>query len=315
MGNDAKKKADAQRNANLANANTMFTKSQTPSPTENAVSQFTQGNVGNYNNAVKQNTSDYTGMMGNFNNLYSQLAARKPTVFSSPRSAEASKAFSGYGDFADTGGYSPTDIQDLRSRGVAPIRAAYGNAMMETDRAKTLGGSGGSPNYIAAVSRMQRQLPQQLSDATSNVNAGLADSIRQGKLAGLSGLSGMSDAEANRNLQAAGMTEQSYQSGVGNRLSTLGGMNSLYGTTPGMTSIFGNQVMNGFGQGLGAEQNRFNGGLSAIGSSMNQLQDPYYNQKPWWQKGLNIAGKIAPYAAKALFPAGTTTDNSGFTLQ
>jgi len=328
MGNDAKKKAEQQKQQNLDLTSRMMSQSQVPSAAENQLAQFNQGQVGNYNQAVGQNMADYTSMMGNFDNLYKQVSARQPTTFKATRPGELNEAYSnlrsagkGYQEFADTGGYSEKDQQELRARGISPIRAAYGNATRELDRSRALGGNGGSANYIAAASKMQRELPGQLADATTNVNAGLADAIRQGKLAGLGGLNSvggamgsLSSEEANRILQAQGMTENSYQNGIGNQLGALNGMGNLYGTTPGLSSMFGNQAANSFGQRLGAEGNRQNYGLNLIQSSMQQMQDPYYNQKPWWQKGLGIAGKLAPYAAMAFGgpPAAAATK---FTLQ
>lgn len=97
-------------------------------------------------------------------------------------------AMSGFQGFANTGGYSPEDVAAMRQRAQSGVTAAYGNTMMNLDRARALGGVGGSPNYIAAVSKAQRELPQQLSDATTNVNATLAQQIAGNKLQGLQGM-------------------------------------------------------------------------------------------------------------------------------
>lgn len=333
MGNDAKKKANQQRDANLAATSQIVNSTMNPSAAENQLTQFNTGNMGNYNNAVKQNMTDYTGMMGNFNDLYKQVAARKPTTFKATRPGELNEAYGnlrsagkGYQEFADTGGYSAKDQQELRARGISPIRAAYGNSVRELDRARSLGPQGGSSNYIAARSKMQADLPQQIADAETTVNANLADAIRQGKLAGLGGLNsvggtmgGLADSEANRILQAQGMTENSYHQGISDRLGVLGGQGNLYGTAPGLSSMFGNQVMNGLNSSIGAQNSRYNTGLNAIDASMRQLNDPYYNQKPWWQKAFGVAGKIAPYAAMAFggppAAAATKAATSGFTLQ
>src|SRR5262245_57246768 len=97
----------------------------------------------------------------------------------------------GFRDFANTGGYSNQDIQELRARSVSPIRSAYGNTMMELDRARSLGGNAGAPNYIAAASRAQRELPGQMADAMTGINAELARDVREGKKFGLTGMSGV----------------------------------------------------------------------------------------------------------------------------
>lgn len=167
---------------------------------------------------------------------------------------------SGYKNMADTGGYSPQDIQELRARGTSPVRAAYGNTMMQLDRARALGGNGGSPNYIAAVSKAQRQLPQQMADAETGVNAQLADSVRQGKLAGLSG------------------------------------MNTAYGTTPGLSTSAGNQMLGSYGMAGNLAGQRQNYGLNLLGTQLGGYSANQGAQgSPWWQTALGVAGTVAPF--------------------
>jgi hypothetical protein len=270
-------------------AQTAYQNTQQPSANEAAYGPISDQFMTNYNNAVTQNTQDYGNIMGAYQQFREGLGG--PSQFSyqkvsAQRPKELGKAYGyldeampGYRDFASTGGYSPTDIQELRARGISPIRAAYGNTMMELDRARSLGGGGGAPNYIAAASRAQRDLPGQMADAMTTVNAGLADSIRQGKMFGLQGITGtgsamgnLSSAEAGRMLQAAmanqgadlqaqQMGEQSLQNLRQMQLAGIGGQASLYGTTPGMSNMFGNQALNAWQQRAGMEQARNQFGL------------------------------------------------------
>jgi len=228
------------------------------------------------------------------------------------------EAMPGYRDFAATGGYSGKDVQELRARGVSPIRAAYGNTMMELNRARALGGNAGAPNYIAALSRAQRELPEQIAEATTNVNAGLADAIRQGKMFGLTGISntgstmgGLSSQEAGRMLQAAlanqsadlqaqGMSEQSRLNTAGMDLNAIGQMAGLYGTTPGMAATFGNQALNAWQTRAGMEQARNQFGLGLLDAQLRgfptgQTQTTTQPGTPWWQTALGIAGTVAPF--------------------
>ena len=110
-------------------------------------------------------------------------------------------------EFSNTGGYSPQDIANMRSRGVAPIRGIYANANREVDRSKALQG-GYSPGYGVLKGRMAREQSSALSDATIGVESNLAQMKQQGRLAGI-----------------AGMSQQ-------------------YGTTPGMTATHGTQANN-----------------------------------------------------------------------
>lgn len=291
----------------IQQAQNQYQTTLTPSPLENQASEMTNQFMQNYNNAVQRNTQDYSNIMGAYDQFRQGLQAPR---ISAERPAELGEAYGylreampGYREFAATGGYSPTDIQELRARGISPIRAAYGNTMMELDRARALGGAGGAPNYIAARSRAQRELPGQMADAMTTVNAGLADAIRQGKMFGLTGISntgstmgGLSSQEANRMLQAAMSNQQAEMQANQMRLAALGGQASLYGTTPGMSSMFGNQALNSFGNMAQLQANRQNYGLGLLDA---QLRGYGANQgqqgTPWWQTALGIAGTVAPF--------------------
>jgi hypothetical protein len=295
-------KKKTNTNTNVINqASTAYNQSRQPSQLENELAPVSQTMYGHYNDAVGQNKQDYGNIMGGYQDLF------RNTNITAPRPGELNESYGylreampGYREFAATGGYSDKDQQELRARGIAPIRSAYGNTMMEMDRARSLGGAGGAPNYIAAASRAQRELPGQMADAMTNVNAGLAESIREGKKFGLSGISstgstmgGLASDEAGRQLQAQGMTLQG-------KLGALGGMNSLYGTTPGLSSMFGNQALNAYGQRAGLEGQRQNYGLGLLETQM-RAQQQEQQKTPWWKTALGVAGTIAPYAAM-MFP-------------
>lgn len=296
----------------------------TPSPLEQQAGQMSNNFMNNYNEAAGQAKADYGNIMSGYSDFRNNLGG--PSKFSyqnvsAPRPAELGESYGylreampGYRDFANTGGYSAQDIQDLRARGMSPITSAYGNTMRELDRARALGGAGGSTNYIAALSRAQRDQPQQLSDAMQNVNAGLAESIRQGKEFGLSGITGtgatmggLSSQEAGRQLQASlanqaadlqtqQMGEQSLQNLRQMQLASLGGQSSLYGTTPGMASMFGNQALNSFNTAAQMQANRQNYGLGLLDTQLRGYGANEGQQgTPWWQTALGIAGTVAPF--------------------
>lgn len=305
-------------------------------------------------NAATQNVNDYGNMMGGYNAWNKNMSdfqggvdAHNPHQFSYDkvgvtRPEELGEAYGylreaapGYRDFANTGGYSGADVQELRARGIEPIRSSYGNTMMELNRARSLGGAGGSPNYIAAVSRANREMPGQMADAMTGVNAQLAQDIRQGKLAGLAGLSGigsemggLSSAESGRQLQAdlanqgadiqtQQLTESAYGDQVGRQmnarqlgLSGLAGQNNLYGTSPGMASTFGNQALQAWQQ-----QNAMQGQRSQeeMGYLDMMLKSQGVDQQadkgtPWWKTALSVAGTVAPYVAMAASSQGLKTD-------
>ncbi len=308
----------------IQQAQQRFEGTSQPSANEQAFQGVPGQFMNNYNQAVGQQMGNYTDIMNQYKQFQQGLT---PTTFnyqnvSADRPKELGKAYGyldeampGYRDFAKTGGYSAQDVQELRARGISPIRSAYGNTMMELDRARSLGGGGGAPNYIAALSRAQREMPQQMADAMTGVNAGLADSIRQGKMFGLQGITGtgstmggLASQEANRMLQAQmanqdadlraqGMNEQSIQAMRQMQLASMGGQSSLFGTTPGMSSMFGNQALNAYGQQAGMENQRNQYGLGLLDAQMRGYgMQQQFKEQPWWQKALNIGGQIAPFA-------------------
>jgi hypothetical protein len=260
-----------------------------------------------YSSAAGRQRQDYDTMMGGYgdwrsgvNNLSSQIAQRRPQAITYNRSGDMQNAMTGYNEFAKTGGYSPQDIQEMRARGMSPIRSAYGNTMMEMDRARALGGPGGSANYIAAASKAQRELPGQLADATTNVNATLAQDIRQGRLAGMQGLQQGSLAEAGLDQRAKELTEQGLSAWEARQLASqemslrgLEGQRSLYGTAPGMASTFGNQALQAYQQRSQMEQLRQNTGLGLIDMQLRSLGQQAPPGTPWWQTALNAGTNLA----------------------
>jgi len=301
-----------------------------PTPLEAEYTPISQEFMNNYRNVAGQQMQDYSNIMGGYRDWREQslaptinaINARVPTQFkadqvSYERDPETmGRAISGYTDFANTGGYSGQDIQELRARGISPIRSAYSNAMQGIDRQRSLQG-GYSPNYTAAAAQMQRELPQQLSDATTNVNAGLADAIRQGKLAGLGGLTGIGGTEGGfrmtaqqsnqaANLRAQELTEQGMSAKEARQLAAqelnlrgIDAQRGLYGTSPGATATFGNQVQNAYQQRLTMDQLRSQFGANLTDQQMRLLNPIDTGSKPWWQTAINVAGAAAPYVAMA----------------
>lgn len=167
------------------------------------MNQFAQ----NYGRGTEQGFLDYGRTMGQYGNVMDKFGQ-----LGGPQ---------GFGQMAQTGGYSPTDMANMRSRGVSPVRAAYANAEREVQRQRSLQG-GYSPNATATLAKMAREQGQAGSDAATNVEAQLAQMKQQGQMQGLQGQLGAAQGQ----------------------LGAAGGMAGLYGATPGMAATFGNQLSN-----------------------------------------------------------------------
>jgi hypothetical protein len=328
-----KNKKQVQANENVTNvanqANAQYeTTMGGPGQAEAELGPFSQNSNDLAGKSNYRQMSDYGDIMGQYDQIanspesgprdfsYQHVTAKRPEELNEAY-GYLREAAPGYSEFAKTGGYSGQDIQELRARGMSPIRSAYGNTMMELDRARSLGGGGGAPNYIAAASKAQRELPGQMADAMTGVNAQLAQDIRKGRLEGLAGLrgvggdmGGLSSAEAGRtlsadqgnqaaDLQAQSLSEQSRRAAGQERLAALSGKTSLYGTTPAMANMFGNQALQAYGMRGGFEQGRQRTGLDLLsmqmGAYQNQANQPQGPSKT--SQILGYAGMMAPYAA------------------
>jgi hypothetical protein len=131
-----------------------------------------------------------------------------------------------YANFADTGGFSPEDLSNIRARALSPQRAVYANAFANLNRQKAIQG-GYAPGYQTAVGRMAREQGQGISDAATGAESNIAQMVQQGKLSG------------------------------------MGGMANMYGATPGMANMLGNQALDQGQQQLGQQ---------ASGNQMTQTQ-------------------------------------------
>ena len=218
-------------------------------------------------------------------------------------------SYAGFQDFSTTGGYSRNDIANMRSRGVSPIRAAYANAEREMSRQRSLQG-GYSPNAFANLTKMAREQSQGAADATQAVEAGLAEARNKGRL---SGLAGMSDIEkqrlaadldvskfnANADMSAGASQSAAASSNadramaadaasMNDRFRALSGMTTMYGATPGMSQLFGNQLLSATGQ--GATQ-----GAAAQGNLRGSQQLPgAFDQTMGRATGMiDLAGRVA----------------------
>jgi len=99
------------------------------------------------------------------------------------------QSFAGFQQFAQTGGFSPNDLANIRARAVSPVRAVYANAQRNVNRQVGLQG-GYAPGGGALRARMAREQGQETADAGTNAEAGIAEMVQKGKLAGLQGMAG-----------------------------------------------------------------------------------------------------------------------------
>lgn len=220
------------------------------------------------------------------------------------RTGNLNTALTGLEEFSKTGGYSDSDIGNIRERAISPIRSIYDSAQRGINRQKVLSG-GYSPNHGAITAKMARESSSRIGDITTGVNAEIAKMVQQGKLSGLNTLANVSSQEnnlinqnnmantkmandvelmnaeeqrrvddINRQMMLAfeQMNQKNEDDNTNTQLAATQGKQSLYGTTPALTSTFANQVLNNNAQNMQAQQNanmiknqRANIGLNILG--------------------------------------------------
>lgn len=317
----------------------------------------TRGEMGNsYRQGSGMNLTSYDDIMGKYNELYNNPFGTNPDGSAAETGGGAASGMPGYGEqrgiysdlanngggygwdptmrgamtnaiggyqnFADTGGFSSNDLSNIRARSIAPIRGVYGQAQNELSRSRSLGGA--SPNFAAAQTRMAREMGNMSADAATNAEAGIAQMVQQGKLAGLGGLSSTGAAgqglstdidSLNAQMKLAGLQgmmgvddrlgAQASAAGAASRASAedmfrakmgiLSGMTDMYGTNPALLRTTGDHMLQADqnilqGQGL---QNQL--GMGMIQGTQNAAAIPGNFQQAMGNIG-SVAGLVGDIA-------------------
>lgn len=257
----------------------------------------------NYGRGSEADFGNYNDIMGRYRQVFDESGEDGGGGTVKPSYAgykDPFKSYSGYEEFAKTGGYSDDDIRNLRARGTAPVRAMYGNVQREMNRQRSLQG-GYAPNFMASMAKMARDQSAAQADAQQNVEAQLAQDIRAGRLQGLGGMSGIegqrlgadvdiSKFNAMADMNTGMFNAQQGQNKFNNRLNALGGMAGLYGTTPGMSGTFGNQLLNAVGQ----------GGQMGMGYIQGQNQAGLTPDA--WDQWMGRLGDVGDISSGTLYP-------------
>lgn len=208
-----------------------------------------------FNNANNRANSNFDNIMAGYKENLNKPDYQFERI-NYTRSPELDKSFKGWSEFADTGGFSQDNIADIRARNISPIRAVYGNMNNALQRQKNLSG-GYAPNMGAITSKMGREASSLIADKLTDTNAGIAEMVQKGRLAGLGGLSSLSMADAEMLMKAALANQsagiETSRLNSANKASNLSGMSNLYGTASGDTSMFTNALLNSMNQRLAGE--------------------------------------------------------------
>lgn len=243
----------------------------------NAQRQRTSDVSNQFQNAFNQANQQQNQERGDIFSKYQDIYNRPDITMSPQYKSAIDQSMGQYGNFAQTGGFSPQDIQNIRARSVAPTRGMFQRGQEEIDRQARIGGA---PNAIAAKAKMGRDMGQSIADANTNANAQIAQMVQQGKLAGMAGQTGIAG-------QQLGLQNNIDQQNLARLMGATEGMRGLYGTNPAMASQFGNQLLSS----LGLTGDIANQGMKFAGNQSDIQQQ----HQPWWKQALSIGGTVAPF--------------------
>lgn len=218
-----------------------------------------------HNTAVEQQAGDYDSIMKGYKDLLAKTGQLQPYSASTARAP----AISNLANLSSTGGYSDTDVANLRERGISPIRSIYAGANRDVDRQRALQG-GYSPNYNAVKAKLAREQSESIGGAMTNVNAQLAQNIAQNKLSAASPYASITSAQAGAEDEASQFNRRELPQ---QQAQALQGMTSLYGTTPALASLFGNQALQGAQLQNNINQQGQQGNLALIQQLMQGLRN------------------------------------------
>lgn len=276
-------KGDSSRSQNQIN-NQGTTAQDSQNATMNQLYGQNLGFQNNYNTGVATDLNSYNQINNNYQGLIDSInngtnsSLNLPGPISASNISNVGAATSPYfQNFADTGGFSSSDLADMRARAISPTRATFANAQSNLNQNKAA--QQFSPNYAAATAKLTRDLGYGISDANVDANASIAQLVQSGKLAGAQGLAGLdefnigqgnsvNEFNAGQNNQVGEFNAGLAQSNAGLTgqalLGAMNGQTSLYGATPGLANTFGNQLISSSGQLLTGNQNQTNLSLGLI---------------------------------------------------
>jgi len=202
-----------------------------------------------------------------------------------------------YTDFADTGGYSAGDIQRTRAQAARSAPSFY-NSLREQQglAASRMGANAGAGAGLDL--KMARSAAQGSAQDKLAANIGLAESQREGKKYGITGLEGTQTERGRQSLEQAALDNQ-YNLGAGGitadaersiqdlrqkgQIAGYGGLMDLYGSTYAPQSDFEKTWMGAVGD--SSKSTQANRGL--------QLQNDEVNRSRMMENIIGMTGAVA----------------------
>ena len=169
-----------------------------------------------------------------------QRGGINPNVKTGDFATDAGNEFAALGagylsNLSRTGGFNAKDIGNIRTRATAPISSLYSNInrSLGTNRAR----QGSAANEGALASRMARDQAAAIGDTALSAELGIADAVRQGRLAGTQALMDYDLAAEQARLRAHELELSPYLAQLYNKQDR-----SIWDYLPGLLSGLGSAI-------------------------------------------------------------------------
>jgi hypothetical protein len=212
--------------------------------------QRTQAFQDLYGPQTQRQLGDYGNIMGGYQGFRETLPKGNEYLsnflkggISGEGGGSLAPATSAFSSLSSSGGFSPGDIASIRARAIAPVHGIGDMLRRNIQRTAAVRGTGGSPNTAAALAKSARDTAYAAGDTGVNAEAEIAKLTQAGKMAGAQGL-------ASTLLGGRGQDLSAINAATGLDLDALKGMTGLYGTTPALSQLFGQQALASSGQQL-----------------------------------------------------------------
>src|SRR6266850_340870 len=205
-----------------------------------------------YGPQTGQQLQDYGNIMGGYQGFRDTLPKGNEYLSNflktgvSGENNVLSPATNMFSSMASSGGFGPGEIAKIRAQAMAPVHGVGDMLRRNIERQNAVRGMGGSPNTTAALAKAARDTAYAAGDTGVNAEAEIAKLLQGGRMAGAQGL-------ASTLLGGRGQDLSAINAATGLNLDSLRGMTGLYGTTPALSQLFGQQVLQSSGQQLSAQ--------------------------------------------------------------
>lgn len=221
-----------------------------------------------------------------------------------------------YKNFADTGGYTEDDKNNIRARAISPISGFYDGLQRDMSHMRTAG-QGSNIGFGESLQRMAREKARMSADVARDADLNIMDRVNAGKQYGLTGYTGIGNTEQDIDNNNVNERNQASQINASNARAAAAAADADARWRMGM-QMEGLDRMADFYQTSPAELSRYDNMLMAErGMASDQFQNSNRDRMAYnpnvsaWDRAMQIGGLAAGAVSPFLGGLGNSGINGG----